>query len=87
MITHSIFIIPVSKSAKILKFTEDFPDIQLYLHGNSGFATPDLYEALEGNDCKYAIMLKENAMISDVINDDTSNNLKKVAVFEDMLYC
>ena len=42
------------------EFKEDFPDIPLYLRGDSGFASPDLYEALEEKDCKYAIRLKEN---------------------------
>lgn len=42
------------------EFKEDFPDIPLYLRGDSGFASPELYEALEGKDCKYAIRLKEN---------------------------
>ncbi len=42
------------------KFKEDFPDIPLYLRGDSGSASPDLYEALEQKGCKYAIRLKEN---------------------------
>ena len=29
------------------EFKEDFPDLPLYLRGDSGFASPDLYEALE----------------------------------------
>ena len=39
---------------------EDFPTIPLYLRGDSGFASPGLYEVLEEMDCKYAIRLKEN---------------------------
>ena len=42
------------------EFKEDFPDIPLYLRGDSGFASPDLYEALEEKDCKYAICPKDN---------------------------
>lgn len=42
---------------------EDFPDIPLYLRGDSGFASPDLYEVLEDKNCKYAIRLKENAVL------------------------
>ncbi len=48
------------------EFTEDFPDILLYLRGDSGFATPGLYEVLEEKDCKYAIRLKENAKLREL---------------------
>ncbi len=45
------------------EFTEDFPDVPLYLRGDSGFASPDLYEVLEEKDCRYAVRLKENAKL------------------------
>lgn len=45
------------------EFTEDFPDIPLYLRSDSGFASTNLYETLEDKDCKYAIRLKENAKL------------------------
>lgn len=45
------------------EFMEDFPDIPLYLRGDSGFASPDLYEVLEEKGCKYAIRLKENSTL------------------------
>lgn len=32
--------------------------LPLYLRGDSGFASPDLYRACEDNDCKYVIRLK-----------------------------
>lgn len=48
------------------EFTEDFPDIPLYLRGDSGFASPDLYEVLEDKDCKYAVRLKENAKLREL---------------------
>lgn len=34
--------------------------------GAVGFASPDLYEACEENDCKYAIRLKQNSWNSKV---------------------
>lgn len=37
------------------EFLCDFPDMPLYLRGDSGFASPDLYEVLEEKNCKYAI--------------------------------
>ena len=40
---------------------EDFPKTLLYMRGDSGFASPELYDVLEKENCKYAIRLKENA--------------------------
>jgi hypothetical protein len=48
------------------EFTADYPDMQLYLRGDSGFASPDLYEVLESQNCKYAIRLKENAKLREL---------------------
>jgi len=45
-------------------FRSKFPDIQLILRGDSGFATPDLYELLEDYDVHYVIRLKLNATLS-----------------------
>lgn len=42
------------------EFREKYPSLGLYLRGDSGFAYPELYEACEEHDCKYAIRLKEN---------------------------
>ena len=44
----------------IAEYRESFPDIQLYARGDSGFATPELYDLFEDNDVKYAICLKVN---------------------------
>lgn len=51
------------------EFIEDFPDIPLYLRGDSGFASPDLYEVLEDKNCKYVIRLKENAKLRELAED------------------
>ena len=45
------------------KFREKYPSVGLYLRGDSGFASPELYEACEEHDCKYAIRYKENKKI------------------------
>ncbi|WKY46426.1 IS1380 family transposase [Eubacteriaceae bacterium ES3] len=45
-------------------FTE-YPDIELYLRGDSGFATPDLYKQCETNGVSYAIRLKANSVLND----------------------
>lgn len=42
------------------EYRRKYPSLPIYLRGDSGFASPDLYEACEENDCKYAIRLKEN---------------------------
>ena len=52
------------------EFTCDFPDLPLYLRGDSGFASPDLYEVLEDTDCKYAIRLKENAKLRELVGEE-----------------
>ena len=52
------------------EFIADYPDMPLYLRGDSGFASPDLYEVLESKDCKYAIRLKENAKLRELAKDE-----------------
>ena len=44
----------------LLEFEQDYYDIPVYLRGDSGFASPDLYEMCEEHNCKYAIRLKQN---------------------------
>ena len=38
-------------------------NIPVYLRGDSGFASPKLYETCESNGCSYAIRLKQNACL------------------------
>ena len=52
------FMIPLMQ-----EFRTKYPAMLLYLRGDSGFASPDLYKACEENDCKYAIRLKQNATL------------------------
>lgn len=49
------FMIPLMQ-----EYREKYPSIPLYLRGDSGFASPTLYDACEENDCTYAIRLKDN---------------------------
>ena len=49
------FMIPL-----LQEYRTNYPSLPLYLRGDSGFASPDLYKACEDNDCKYAIRLKQN---------------------------
>ena len=52
------FMIPLLK-----EYREKYPSMPLFLRGDSGFATPELYDVCEDNDCKYAIRLKQNATL------------------------
>lgn len=52
------------------EFICDFPDMPLYLRGDSGFASPALYEVLEDRNCKYAIRLKENAKLRELAEEE-----------------
>ena len=45
------------------EYRTKYPSMPLYLRGDSGFASPELYEACEEHDCKYAIRLKMNASL------------------------
>ena len=51
------------------EFIEDYPDMPLFLRGDSGFASPKLYEVLEDKNCKYAIRLKENAKLRELAEE------------------
>lgn len=59
------FMIPLLK-----EFRQKHPSTDLYLRGDSGFAAPELYEACEDNDCKYAIRLKENKTLRSLVADE-----------------
>ena len=58
------FMIPLLK-----EYRRKYPSLPLYLRGDSGFASPNLYEACEDNDCKYAIRLKINKTLTSLAED------------------
>lgn len=45
------------------EFCNDYPDIPLFLRGDSGFTKPELYHQCETNGVSYAIRLKENGSL------------------------
>ena len=53
----------------IAEYRKNYPDIQLYSRGDSGFATPELYDLFEDNDVKYAIRLKINKTLLRMAQD------------------
>ena len=69
------------------EYLNDYPDISLFLRGDSGFATPELYEQCETNGTSYAIRLKENAALrklaaelTDELDEITKVNIVDYAV-------
>ena len=67
------------------EFIEDFPDIPLYLRGDSGFASPDLYKVLEEKGCKYAIRLKENPKLRELAQEQ-DQALYRATIFNQVDY-
>jgi hypothetical protein len=45
------------------EYLSQYTGIQLFLRGDSGFATPELYKQAESNGCSYAIRLKDNHLL------------------------
>ena len=52
------------------EYRKKYPSMPLYLRGDSGFAAPELYEACEDNDCRYAIRLKENGILHSLATEE-----------------
>ena len=51
------------------EYLNDYPGISLLLRGDSGFATPGLYEQCENNGASYVIRLKDNATLRKLAGD------------------
>lgn len=69
------------------EYRSKYSKMALYLRGDSGFATPELYEACEEYQCKYAIRLKlNNVLVAKAAERDealyraTRDNMIKYAV-------
>lgn len=45
------------------EYSKEYSDVELYLHGDSGFATPDLFKQCKTNGVSYAIRLKANSIL------------------------
>ena len=55
----------------ISEYRRNYPSIQLYARGDSGFATPELYDLFEDNEVKYAIRLKINKTLTELAKEKT----------------
>ena len=51
------------------EYLNAYPSIRILLRGDSGFATPDLYEQCEKNGTSYVIRLKENGILREKASD------------------
>lgn len=58
------------------EYRTKYPSLALYLRGDSGFASPDLYKVCEDNDCKYAIRLKINKTLL-ALAEDKADDLRR----------
>lgn len=52
------------------EYREDYPDIQLALRGDSGFAAPELYDLCEDYDVSYTIRLKINSTLLELSREE-----------------
>lgn len=75
----------VKPSIPLDEFIEDFPDMPLFLRGDSGFVSPDLYEVIEVKNCKYIIRLKENGKLRELTVDE-NHALYRVEKFNQVDY-
>lgn len=71
----------------LLEYMVQYPSTNIFLRGDSGFATPELFSLLEQNACPYAIRLKANnilykkaSYLADEIDDLTAINKVDYAV-------
>jgi hypothetical protein len=60
----------------IAEYRENYPDIRLYARGDSGFATPELYDLSEDNGVKYTIRLKINQTLLNLAQDKEEDLMK-----------
>ena len=51
------------------EFQENYPNTALFLRGDSGFATNELYSVCETNGTSYAIRLKENSVLRNLAKE------------------
>ena len=68
------------------EFLTDYPELPLLLGGDSGFATPELYEQCETNGVSYVIRLKENNILHELASD-IDERLREIAKDDMVSYC
>ncbi|MBS7528861.1 IS1380 family transposase [Fusibacter paucivorans] len=75
------------------EYDKSYPDVELFLRGDSGFATPDLFKQCETNGVSYAIRLKANSVLysnakhlDEEILEATKDNMIDAVVCYDEFY-
>lgn len=75
------------------EYLNEYPETELYLRGDSGFATPDLFKQCETNGVSYAIRLKANQNLyrssqsaTEELDELTTDNKLDYAVVYDEFY-
>lgn len=63
----------------LVEFQEDYPEIPLYLRGDSGFATGELYDLCEEQDVHYAIRLKQNPVLMSMAKELDDLFMRKIS--------
>ena len=67
------------------EYTESYPDMKCMLRGDSGFASPEIYDLCEKYGISYVIRLKENNILRQQA-EATLENLKKAVDFNSLDY-
>ena len=76
------------------EYAREYPDIMLFLRGDSGFATPELFDQAETNGVSYAIRLKSNKRLKSLAEDlddqlfynTRSNSVDYAVVYGEFFY-
>jgi hypothetical protein len=69
------------------EYQNSYPDIKMFLRGDSGYTTPELYKQCETNGVSYVIKLKSNKTLQnmalefvDELNDRIKDNIAEYAI-------
>jgi len=65
---------------------ENFPDVDILIRGDSGFATPEMYQLAEEYDADYLIRLKQNATLTK-LSDDLREDFHNLYTDQFHKYC
>jgi hypothetical protein len=76
------------------EYLKKYPDTELFLRGDSGFATPDLFRQCETNGVSYAIRLKANNILyknvkhlcDEIVQATKDNMIDYVVRYDDFYY-
>ena len=67
------------------EYLNEYPDIRIFLRGDSGFASPKIYSLAENHGCGYVIRLKSNSnlmRLADMVAEDLADITRKNAVVD-----